>query len=89
MKFIAEVEETITVLRKVIIKAENEEEANEIINGAISNSDTVEELHNNLKSNPGIVEIKYHDYKGEEFEVSYLNEYEKYKKEECFLNGIK
>lgn len=81
MKFIAEVEETITVLRKVIIEAENEEEANEIINGAINNSDTVEELHNNLKSNPGIVEIKYHDYKGEEFEVSYLNEYEKYKKE--------
>ena len=78
MRFIAEVEETTVTLRKVIIEAENIKEAEKIIYGSINSSETVEELHKKLNADKDIIEVRDIDYKGEEFEVSYLNEYKKY-----------
>lgn len=76
MKFIAEVEKTITVLRKVIIEAENEKEAEGIMYDAINNSETVEELYNTLKNNKRIIEIKDNHYDNEEVELTYIGEFE-------------
>ena len=78
MKYIAEIEETVTNLRKVIIEAENIKEAEKIIYGSINSSETVEELHKKLNADKDVIEVRDIDYKGDEFEVSYLNEYEKY-----------
>ena len=76
MKFIAEVEEITSKLRKVVIKASSKEEAEKIIYNIIENSETIEELHSNLKSNSSITEIKDYDYENEEIEVSYIGEFE-------------
>ena len=78
MRFIAEVEETTVTLRKVIIEANTKEEAEKIIYNTINSSETVEELHKKLNADKDIIEVRDIDYKGEEFEISYLNEYEKY-----------
>ena len=76
MKFIAEVEEITSKLRKVVIKASSKEEGEKIIYDVIENSETIEELHSNLKSNSSITEIKDYDYENEEIEVSYIGEFE-------------
>ena len=78
MKYIAEIEETVTNLRKVIIEANTKEEAEKIIYNTINSSETVEELHKKLNADKDVIEVRDIDYKGEEFEISYLNEYEKY-----------
>lgn len=78
MRFIAEVEETTVTLRKVIIEANTKEEAEKIIYNTINSSETVEELHKKLNADKDVIEVRDIDYKGDEFEVSYLNEYEKY-----------
>lgn len=78
MKYIAEIEETVTNLRKVIIEANTKEEAEKIIYNTINSSETVEELHKKLNADKDVIEVRDIDYKGDEFEVSYLNEYEKY-----------
>lgn len=76
MKFIAEVEEITSKLRKVVIKSSSKDEAEKIIYNVIENSETIEELHSNLKSNSSITEIKDYDYENEEIEVSYIGEFE-------------
>lgn len=76
MKFIAEVEEITSKLRKVVINASSKDEAEKIIYNVIENSETIEELHSNLKSNSSITEIKDYDYENEEIEVSYIGEFE-------------
>lgn len=78
MKFIAEVEETTVTLRKVIIEASTKEEAEKIIYGSIDSAETVEELHKKLNNDKDVIEVRDIDYQGDEFEVSYLDEYEKY-----------
>lgn len=78
MRFIAEVEETTVTLRKVIIEANTKEEAEKIIYNTINSSETVEELHSKLNTNKDVIEVREIDYQGEEFEVSYFDEYEKY-----------
>lgn len=81
MRFLLEIEETVTRLRKVIVESESIEEAEEIISSSIGVSKTSEELYNNLKSNKSVIEIKEHDYEGYESEITYINEYSKYKEE--------
>lgn len=85
MKFIAEVEETTVTLRKVIIEANTKEEAEKIIYDSIDSAETVEELHSSLNTNKDVI-VREIDYKGEEFEVSYFDEYEKYIENQFEIN---
>lgn len=81
MRFLIEIEETITKIRKVIVESKSIEEAEEIILSSIGGSKTSEELYKNISSNKEVIEIKEHDYEGYESEITYANEYSKYKEE--------
>lgn len=86
MKFIAEVEETTVTLRKIVIECNSKEEAEKIIYGSIDSSETIEELHKKLNNDKDVIEVRDIDYQGDEFEVSYLDEYEKYIENQFEIN---
>ena len=79
MKYIVEVEEIVAKLRKVIVEADSEDEAQELIEKSIMYSDTSSDFHKSLKANSNVIEVGEYSHKSEDFEITYLSEYDKYK----------